>query len=168
MRVWSPGREDPLEEETATHSSLLAWKNSTDRGTSWTTVHRVPKSEARQSTHTCKIYRTLSYYFTINTTHTNPTQWVMILQLREVEGFTTIREKPRLQPPHLVAFFASISAEGRAGWARRQLIPSFPSPPTILLSPAEAWTEVRLASCWVMRRFTGLIKEAKKYVSDFG
>ena len=168
MRVWSPGREDPLEEETATHSSLLAWKNSTDRGTSWTTVHRVPKSEARQSTHTCTIYRTLSYYFTINTTHTNPTQWVMILQLREVEGFTTIREKPRLQPPHLVAFFASISAEGRAGWARRQLIPSFPSPPTILLSPAEAWTEVRLASCWVMRRFTGLIKEAKKYVSDFG
>ena len=168
MRVWSPGREDPLEEETATHSSLLAWKNSTDRGTSWTTVHRVPKSEARQSTHTCTIYRTLSYYFTINTTHTNPTQWVMILQLREVEGFTTIREKPRLQPPHLVAFFASISAEGRAGWARRQLIPSFPSPPTILLSPDEAWTEVRLASCWVMRRFTGLIKEAKKYVSDFG
>ena len=168
MRVWSPGQEDPLEEETATHSSLLAWKNSTDRGTSWTTVHRVPKSEARQSTHTCTIYRTLSYYFTINTTHTNPTQWVMILQLREVEGFTTIREKPRLQPPHLVAFFASISAEGRAGWARRQLIPSFPSPPTILLSPAEAWTEVRLASCWVMRRFTGLIKEAKKYVSDFG
>ena len=162
MRVWSPGREDPLEEETATHSSLLAWKNSTDRGTSWTTVHRVPKSEARQSTHTCKIYRTLSYYFTINTTHTNPTQWVMILQLREVEGFTTIREKPRLQPPHLVAFFASISAEGRAGWARRQLIPSFPSPPTILLSPAEAWTEVRLASWWVMRRFTGLVKEAKK------
>ena len=168
MRVWSPGREDPLEEETTTHSSLLAWKNSTDRGTSWTTVHRVPKSEAWQSTHTCTIYRTLSYYFTINTTHTNPTQWVMILQLREVEGFTTIREKPRLQPPHLVAFFASISAEGRAGWARRQLIPSFPSPPTILLSPAEAWTEVRLASCWVMRRFTGLIKEAKKYVSDFG
>ena len=168
MRVRSPGREDPLEEETATHTSLLAWKNSTDRGTSWTTVHGVPKSEARQSTHTCTIYRTLSYYFTINTTHTNPTQWVMILQLREVEGFTTIREKPRLQPPHLVAFFASISAEGRAGWARRQLIPSFPSLPTILLSPAEAWTEVRLASCWVMRRFTGLIKEAKKYVSDFG
>ena len=74
MRVRSPGREDPLEEETATHTSLLAWKNSTDRATSWTTVHGVPKSEARQSTHTCTIYRTLSYYFTINTTHTNPTQ----------------------------------------------------------------------------------------------
>ena len=26
MRVWSLGREDPLEEEMATHSSILAWK----------------------------------------------------------------------------------------------------------------------------------------------
>ena len=60
MRVQSPGWEDPLEEETATHSSLLAWKNFTDRGTSWTTVHGVPKSEPRLYD-----YRALSYYFTI-------------------------------------------------------------------------------------------------------
>jgi len=26
MRVWSPGREDPLEEEMATHSSIQAWR----------------------------------------------------------------------------------------------------------------------------------------------
>ena len=26
MRVQSPGREDPLEEEMATHSSILAWR----------------------------------------------------------------------------------------------------------------------------------------------
>ena len=26
-QVWSPGREDPLEEETATHSSTLAWRS---------------------------------------------------------------------------------------------------------------------------------------------
>ena len=26
MQVWSPGREDPLEEEIANHSSILAWK----------------------------------------------------------------------------------------------------------------------------------------------
>ena len=26
MRVWSLGLEDPLEEEMATHSSILAWK----------------------------------------------------------------------------------------------------------------------------------------------
>ena len=63
MRVRSPGREDPLEEETATHTSLLAWKNSTDRGTSWTTVHRVPKSEARLSAHTC--VRFIGHFHTI-------------------------------------------------------------------------------------------------------
>ena len=26
MRVWSLGQEDPLEEGTATHSSILAWR----------------------------------------------------------------------------------------------------------------------------------------------
>jgi len=26
MQVWSPGQEDPLEKEMATHSSILAWK----------------------------------------------------------------------------------------------------------------------------------------------
>ena len=26
MRVWSLGQEDPLEEELATHSTILAWK----------------------------------------------------------------------------------------------------------------------------------------------
>ena len=60
MRVQSLGWEDPLEEETAIHSSLFAWKNFTDRGTSCTTVHGVPKSEARLYD-----YRALSYYFTI-------------------------------------------------------------------------------------------------------
>ena len=25
-RVWSPGQENPLEKEMATHSSILAWK----------------------------------------------------------------------------------------------------------------------------------------------
>ena len=26
MRVWSPGQEDPMEKEMATHSSILAWE----------------------------------------------------------------------------------------------------------------------------------------------
>ena len=25
--VWSPGREDPLDKEKATHSSILVWRN---------------------------------------------------------------------------------------------------------------------------------------------
>ena len=31
-QIWSLGQEDSLEEEMATHSSILAWKNPTDRG----------------------------------------------------------------------------------------------------------------------------------------
>ena len=31
-QVGSLGQEDSLEEEMAIHSSILAWKNSTDRG----------------------------------------------------------------------------------------------------------------------------------------
>ena len=39
MQVQSLSQEDPLEEEMATHSSILAWKM--DRGAWWATVHRV-------------------------------------------------------------------------------------------------------------------------------
>ena len=39
--VRSLGREDPLEKEMATHSSVLAWENPTDRGAWWATVHGV-------------------------------------------------------------------------------------------------------------------------------
>ena len=42
--VRSLGREDPLEEGMATHSSILAWKKPMDRGHWWTIVHGVTKS----------------------------------------------------------------------------------------------------------------------------
>ena len=37
--VRSLGQEDLLEEEMATHSNILAWKNLTDRGGWQATVH---------------------------------------------------------------------------------------------------------------------------------
>ena len=48
--VRSLGREDPLEKEMATHSSILAWRipwmeNQMDGEAWWTTVHRVAKSQ---------------------------------------------------------------------------------------------------------------------------
>ena len=43
-RVRFLGLEDPLEKEMATHSSILAWKNSMDRGAWQATVHGVTKS----------------------------------------------------------------------------------------------------------------------------
>ena len=38
------GWEDPLEEEIATHSSILAWRNPMDRGPWRATVHGVTKN----------------------------------------------------------------------------------------------------------------------------
>ena len=44
MQVRSLGGEDPLEEEMATHSSILAWRTPMDRGAWQATVHRVSES----------------------------------------------------------------------------------------------------------------------------
>ena len=41
--VWSLGREDPLEEEMATHSSIFGWRIPMDRGAWWATVYGVCK-----------------------------------------------------------------------------------------------------------------------------
>jgi len=43
--VQSLGWEDPLEEDMATHSSILAWRIPVDRGAWWATVHGVAKSQ---------------------------------------------------------------------------------------------------------------------------
>ena len=44
-QVQSLGAEDPLEKEVATHSSILAERNPTDRGAWQATVHAVSKSQ---------------------------------------------------------------------------------------------------------------------------
>ena len=41
------GQEDTPEEEMATHSSILTWRMSTDKGAWWATVHGVAKSQTR-------------------------------------------------------------------------------------------------------------------------
>ena len=45
MQVQPLGWEDPLEEGTATYSSILAWKILMDRGDWWAKVHGVKKSQ---------------------------------------------------------------------------------------------------------------------------
>ena len=44
MRVQSLGWEDPLEKGMATHSIILAWRISMDRGAWQAAVHGVAKS----------------------------------------------------------------------------------------------------------------------------
>ena len=43
--VWSLGWEDPMEEGMATHSSILAWRISSNRGAWRAMVYRVAKSQ---------------------------------------------------------------------------------------------------------------------------
>ena len=54
--VLSLGQEDPLEEETATPSSIFAWKIPWTEGAQWATVCGIAKSQkllsARAHTHT--------------------------------------------------------------------------------------------------------------------
>ena len=55
IQVPSLGWEDPLEEEVATHSSILYLETPMDRGTCWAAVHSVAKNLTqlkRLSTHT--------------------------------------------------------------------------------------------------------------------
>ena len=47
MQVWHLGQADPLEEEMAIHSSILAWRIPMDRGAWWAAVHEVAKSQTR-------------------------------------------------------------------------------------------------------------------------
>ena len=49
-RVRSLGWDDPLEEGTATHPSILAWRIPMDRGAYRPTVHRVTKSATTEAT----------------------------------------------------------------------------------------------------------------------
>ena len=43
--VQSLGWDDPLEEDMATHSSILAWRIPMDRGAWWVTIHGVAKNQ---------------------------------------------------------------------------------------------------------------------------
>ena len=47
--VGSRGWEDPLEEDMATHSNILAWRILMNIGTWWAAVHEVTKSRTRLS-----------------------------------------------------------------------------------------------------------------------
>ena len=51
QEIWvrSLGWENTLEEGMATHSSILAWRSSMDRGVWQATVHGVAKSRTRLS-----------------------------------------------------------------------------------------------------------------------
>ena len=50
--VWFPGWEDRLEEDMATHSSILAWRIPMDWGAWWAMVHGVAGSDTTEQLNT--------------------------------------------------------------------------------------------------------------------
>ena len=56
MSVQSLGQKDPLEEETATHSSILSLGNSMDRGAWQAAIHGFTKSQTRRNMYILFIY----------------------------------------------------------------------------------------------------------------
>ena len=50
MQVLSPSWEDPMEKEMATHSHILAWENSANRGAWRATVQGVAEGRKQLST----------------------------------------------------------------------------------------------------------------------
>ena len=44
-QVWFLGQEDPLEEDMATYSGILAWRIPMDRGAWWAIIHGVTQSD---------------------------------------------------------------------------------------------------------------------------
>ena len=64
MWVSSLGQEDPLEEGMATHSSIFAWGNPTDRAAGWGLVHGNTKSWTQRSmrSHTMQYYKQRKFY----------------------------------------------------------------------------------------------------------
>ena len=67
--VQSLGREDPLEEGMATHSSILAWRTCKDRGAWRATVHGVSESWTRLkrlSTHSLRSRYRLGFWLSLS------------------------------------------------------------------------------------------------------
>ena len=54
--VQSLGWEDPLEEGTATNSSILVWRIPMDRGAWWAAVHRVTELDMTEQLRTPNTY----------------------------------------------------------------------------------------------------------------
>ena len=83
--VRSLGWEDPLEEDRATHSSILAWRIPTDIRAWWAVVYSVAKSWTRLSNLAHMHVPLLSS--TKNSSTSTPTRWEMRM-LGEKKGFS--------------------------------------------------------------------------------
>ena len=98
VRVRPLSQEDPLEEEVATESSILAWKNSVDKGAWWNTVHRVTESQTQLNTHAHEAVWQDTWYFhdavgSSLSTHSFNCGWVGFTGY-QMKGFGQVSKSP--------------------------------------------------------------------------
>ena len=82
QETWVPslGREDFLEVDMATHSSILAWKIPMDRGALWAIVHRVPKELGTAEGPNNRKHLQRASYAAFDS-YNNPSKWTLLFPL---------------------------------------------------------------------------------------
>ena len=91
-----PGLGRYLELEMATHSSILGWKNSTDRGVLWAAAwHGVAKNQTRLSTHA----RTHTHARARAHTHTRTSQCLAAAAAKSPQSCPTLCDPIDGSPP---------------------------------------------------------------------
>ena len=85
MSASNVGREDPLEKEMATHSSILAWRG----GAWWATVHGVAKSRTRLNDFTIHHSLMKEIKDNINRWRDIPCSWVGRINIVKMSVLTT-------------------------------------------------------------------------------
>ena len=96
-QVQSLGQKDPLEKGMANNSRILVWKNPMNRGSWWTTVHGVTKSQAQLSNW---LFHTLTYY----TFGKTQSEKIYISLMGDALGYKDSARKQRMVPQKLHLF----------------------------------------------------------------
>ena len=97
MQVRPLGWEDPLEEEMATHSRMLAWEIPWTEGAWWATVHRAAKiwTQLNMHTHThthTALLITIFGSFQVLQTLPTPQRWWVYLSAAPFSLFSVLHQ----------------------------------------------------------------------------
>ena len=88
--VQSLGQEDPLEEDMATHSSILAWRVPWSEGW-WASVHSVTKSQTRLKRLSSSSGSKISKCWSLGHVRVFVTPWTVACQASLVRGILQAR-----------------------------------------------------------------------------
>ena len=116
--VWSLGREYPLEKETASHSSVLAWRIPMDGGAWGAVVHGVTGSDTTERLSVHNTYKTV--YVRAVSLHLAWKRWLPAYAHAEIHFYNIIlSDRSRGNQPGLIILSSDVLEEERI---RRSLV----------------------------------------------